>query len=134
MKVGTRHLLLKLIDKEIAQYENAIYNTNIRMFEGYEQHIRKLKKKKLLVYSSMLNIEHRQLREELMRDKPQPQFLRDMKLKNSFDMYKGALNKSPKEYLGWNDAPQNPEYQRMRKSGEKLIDKVIEQVEEGDNQ
>lgn len=45
MKVGTRHLLLKLIDKEIAQYENAIYNTNIRMFEGYEQHIQKLKKK-----------------------------------------------------------------------------------------
>ncbi|NEZ45571.1 hypothetical protein [Paenibacillus alvei] len=54
----------------------------------------------LLAYVSMMNIEHRQLREELMRDKPQPQFLRDMKLKNSFDMYKGALEASPKEWLG----------------------------------
>lgn len=28
MKVGTRHLLLKLIDKETAQYETAFSSTN----------------------------------------------------------------------------------------------------------
>lgn len=88
----------------------------------------------LLVYSSMFGLEHRQLREELMRDKPQPQFLRDMKLKNSFDMYKGALNKSPKEYLGWNSDPEKPDYKRMRSAGKKAIDKLSGQVEEGDNQ
>lgn len=83
----------------------------------------------LLAYVSMFNIEHRQLREELLRDKPQPQFLRDMKLKNSFDMYKGALNKSPKEWLGWANDPDNPEYQRMRQAGNKLIDKLTDEKE-----
>ncbi|MEW8985759.1 MAG: hypothetical protein AB2401_01890 [Bacillus sp. (in: firmicutes)] len=54
----------------------------------------------LLAYVSMMNIEHRQLREQLLRDKPQPKFIRDVKVKNSFDMYKGALETSPKEWLG----------------------------------
>ncbi len=81
----------------------------------------------LLAYVSMFNIEHRQLREELMRDKPQPQFIRDMKLKNSFDMYKGALNTDPKGWLGWTNDPDNPTYQKMRKAGNQLIDKLTEE-------
>lgn len=78
----------------------------------------------LLAYVSMFNIEHRQLHEELMRDKPQPQFLRDMKLKNSFDMYKGVLNKNPKEWLGWDNDPDNPNYQRLRDAGSKAIEAI----------
>lgn len=70
----------------------------------------------LLVYVSMFNIEHRQLREVLMREGAQP--------KNSFDMYKSALNKSPKEWLGWANDPENPDYQKLRKAGNKVIDKV----------
>ncbi|MGG0814971.1 hypothetical protein ABE142_20235 [Paenibacillus alvei] len=54
----------------------------------------------LLAYVSMMNIEHLQLREQLLRDRPQPKFIREAKVKNSFDMYKGALETSPKEWLG----------------------------------
>ncbi|BFH59446.1 hypothetical protein [Paenibacillus azoreducens] len=89
----------------------------------------------LLAYASMFNIEHRQLREELMRDKPQPLFLRDMKLKNSFDMYKRALNTDPKDWLGWSNDPENPEYQKILRAGANLIDnaaargKVVNEIE-----
>lgn len=37
--------MLKLIDKEITQYENAILSTNRLQVAGYEQHIQKLKRK-----------------------------------------------------------------------------------------
>ncbi|MEK4882657.1 MULTISPECIES: hypothetical protein [Paenibacillus] len=84
----------------------------------------------LLVYCSMFNIEHRQLREELMRDQPQPQFLRDMKLKSMFDMFNTALEKSPKEYLGWNNDPANQDYLRQRVEGKKLVDKIVGQSHE----
>lgn len=76
----------------------------------------------LLAYVSMFNIEHRQLREELMRDKPLPQFLRAMKVDNSFNMYKGALNRDPKEWLGWQNDPDNPEYQKLITTGNAIID------------
>lgn len=54
----------------------------------------------LKVYRAMLNNDHRHLREELMRENRSPEFIRKMKVETSFDMYKGALSKSPKEWLG----------------------------------
>lgn len=54
----------------------------------------------LQVYRFMLNIDHRHLREELLNEKRPPEFIRKMKAENSFNMYKGALSKSPKEWLG----------------------------------
>lgn len=54
----------------------------------------------LLAYVSMFNIEHHQLREQLSREKLMPDFLRKRMMENSFDMYKGALNTSPKAWLG----------------------------------
>jgi len=74
----------------------------------------------LLAYVSMFNIEHRQLRDELSNENPQPKFIRDIKLKNSFDMYKGALSKSPKDWLGWNNDPDNPDYQKRMKMRVKM--------------
>lgn len=54
----------------------------------------------LKAYRAMLNIDHRHLREELLSEKRSPEFIRKMKAETSFDMYKGALSKSPKEWLG----------------------------------
>ncbi|GAA4879331.1 hypothetical protein GCM10023310_69350 [Paenibacillus vulneris] len=54
----------------------------------------------LKVYRSMLNCDHRQLREELLNEKRSPEFIRRVKADTSFGMYKGALSKSPKEWLG----------------------------------
>lgn len=79
----------------------------------------------LLVYSFMLSMDHRHLREELLKEERSAQFIREMKAQNSFDMFKGALNKSPKDYIGWGDDPENPEYQKFRVMGGKLLDRII---------
>ena len=83
----------------------------------------------VLVLTSILNMDHRVLREELLREKETPKFIREMRAKNSFDMYHTALNKSPKEYLGWNNDPENPDYQKFHAAGNKLLDKVIQNIE-----
>lgn len=54
----------------------------------------------LQAYRAMLNSDHRQLREELLKENRSHEFIRKMKAETSFDMYKGALSKSPKEWLG----------------------------------
>lgn len=79
----------------------------------------------LLVYSFMFNMDHRNLREELLQEERTAKFIRELKAQNSFDMAKNALNKSPKEYLGWNSDPENPDYQKFRKAGDKLIEKIM---------
>ena len=79
----------------------------------------------VLVLTSLLNMDHNNLREELLREKETPKFIREMKAQNSFDMYRTALNKSPKEYLGWNNDPENPEYQKFHAIGSKLVEKAL---------
>lgn len=83
----------------------------------------------LLVYVAMFNMDHRNLREELFREKETPEFIRKMKATNSFDMFKKALNSDPKVYIGKDD-PDNPEYQKFRKIGNKLLEKIIKKSEE----
>lgn len=36
-----------------------------------------------------------------------------------------ALNKDPKEWVGWNNDPKNPEYQERRKASFGLVKKVL---------
>lgn len=79
----------------------------------------------MLCYSWLLNTDHRQLREALLAEKPAPEFIRKLKAENYFNMYKSALNKSPKEFMGPSNDPSNPEYQKLRKMGNKIIDKFI---------
>ena len=74
---------------------------------------------------SMLNMDHKNLHEELMREKPLSDFLKKMKSDNSHNMYRNALNKSPKDWLGWNNDPENPDYQKFHAMGTKLIEKAL---------
>jgi hypothetical protein len=80
----------------------------------------------LLVYCFMFNLEYRQYREVLSKDKLPNKFIKDLKIQTSFDMYKKALKKAPDEFLG-KDHPDNPEYQKFRKLGNKLFDKVAKE-------
>ena len=80
----------------------------------------------LLVYEFMFNMDHRVLQEELLREKDSPGFIKKMRVDNSFDMFKKALGKSPKEYLGPNHDPENTEYQKHRKIGKKILNKIID--------
>ncbi len=79
----------------------------------------------MLCYSWLLNADHRQLREALLAEKPAPEFIRKLKAENSFNMYKSALNKTPKEFMGPSNDPSNSEYQKFRKIGTKILDKII---------
>ena len=79
----------------------------------------------MLCFNALLNDDHRRLREELLAEKPTPGYIRATKANNSFNAYKSALNKSPKEWLGPNHDPSNPEYQKYRKMGNKIINKFI---------
>ena len=83
----------------------------------------------MLVYEFMFTMDHIRLREELLAENRPPEMIRKLFAENSFRMYKGALDKSPKEYLGWNDNPANPEYQKRRKIGEKILDKAIKNID-----
>lgn len=79
----------------------------------------------VLVLTWLLNGDHRRLREALLLDKIKPEFIRKMEADNSFRAYQSALNKSPKEYLGWEHDPENPEYQKFHAMGNKLVDKAL---------
>lgn len=43
----------------------------------------------------------------------------------AFNQAKTALNKSPKDYLGWSNDPANPDYQKKRDIALKIFDKVL---------
>lgn len=63
-------------------------------------------------------------------EKPNNKFLTPEYLANEqFNRNKKASSKSPKEWVGWNNDPHNPEYQKMRRFHKKLIDKVTEKLE-----
>jgi len=70
----------------------------------------------LLVFVFMFGMDHRALLDELLTDGETPTLIRRARAGASFDMYKAALEKSPKEYLGWENDPDNPEYQKLRKT------------------
>jgi hypothetical protein len=48
-----------------------------------------------------------------------------LRCENFHKAYNSALNKHPKEWIGWNDDPKNPEYQKFYAWGGKLIEKAI---------
>ncbi|MBG9479399.1 hypothetical protein [Lysinibacillus sphaericus] len=54
----------------------------------------------LQAYRFMLNMDHALLRKELLMESREPDVIRKMKAEASFDMYKSALSKSPKEWCG----------------------------------
>ena len=81
----------------------------------------------MLALLSLHNMNHICLQDVLTRA-VLPEALRGIKLENSFHAYKTALNKSPKEWLGWSNDPDNPEYQRFMKLGNGLLDKVLHKM------
>ena len=64
---------------------------------------------------------------EAEREKKKPflAYSAEWQLKESFRRNKAAFGKSPKEWLGWNNDPENPEYQKCRKISIKIFDKFL---------
>lgn len=48
-----------------------------------------------------------------------------MHIDNVHNAYSTVLNKSPKDWLGWNNDPENPDYQKFHAIGSKLVDKAL---------
>ena len=57
-------------------------------------------------------------------DKSQNQFDK-MRAENVHDAYSKALNKSPKDWLGWDNDPENPAYQKFHALGNRLVEKAL---------
>ena len=80
----------------------------------------------VLVMTGIINLVNYELASLYVDGKMPNEFIRKMKLeKGVCTMYGNALNKSPKEYLGWNNDPDNPDYQRFHAIGTKLVDKAL---------
>lgn len=76
----------------------------------------------LLAESYLANMANSLLLRLYQKDKP-PLF--DMLIANNHKANNTSLNKPPKEWLGWDNDPDNPAYQRFHLIGSALVDKVL---------
>lgn len=80
----------------------------------------------VLVMTGILNMVNSELIKLYVEGEMPREIIRKMKLEGgTCTMYSTALNKSPKEYLGWNNDPENPEYQKFHAIGSKLADMAL---------
>lgn len=81
----------------------------------------------LLVMTGVLNMVNSELAQIYVSGELPHPIKRQIALKGGgvCNMYHAALNKPPKEYLGWNHDPENPEYQRFHAMGNKLVEKAL---------
>jgi hypothetical protein len=79
----------------------------------------------LLALTGILNLVNSELTTLYVEGKMPNEFIRKLKLDGICSMYGKALRKPPKEYLGWNNDPENPDYQRFHEIGLKLVDKAL---------
>lgn len=47
----------------------------------------------------------------------------------AFNRHKAALNIDPKTYVGWNNDPKNPQYQKERQVAVKIFEAAVKMVE-----
>ena len=83
----------------------------------------------VLVMTGILNMVNSELTKLYADGKMPNEFVRKMKLNGICSVYCNALKKSPKEYLGWDNDPENPDYQifyaRFHAMGIKLVEKAL---------
>jgi hypothetical protein len=78
----------------------------------------------MLGLSALHYFDHSNLRTLCFKETINP-IIKKLKAEESFKRFQLALNKSPKDWVGWNNDPANPEYQKMRAVGTKLLNKVL---------
>lgn len=79
-----------------------------------------------LLTVNALSIFDRQSLEKLAEKDTNPHlFSAGYQFKESWRRWKEAGNKNPKDWLGYNNDPTNPEYQKERKIFKKLADKIV---------
>lgn len=79
----------------------------------------------MLALDALHNFDSRALRNLAYKEKNPPNFSK-LQADESFRRCKAALAKSPKDWVGRNNDPANPEYQKRRNIALKLFDKFCE--------
>lgn len=76
----------------------------------------------MLALSALHYFDYSDLRSLCFKEKTNPA-INKLKVEESFKRFQAALNKSPKEWIGPDNDPSNPEYQKFRKIEAKIFDK-----------
>jgi len=92
----------------------------------------------ILVLNSLLNLSSQSLRElhrgEILvkEGKKKKIIIHDpiYHSEENFRRSKQAMSMNPRDYLGWDNLPENPEYRKRIKTGRKLIDKIYKEGRE----
>jgi hypothetical protein len=79
----------------------------------------------LLVMTGILNLVNHELCDLYISGKMPTELIRKFKISSVCSMYGKALGKSPKEYLGWHNDPENPEYQKFHELGNRIVEKAL---------
>ena len=77
----------------------------------------------MLALSALHHFDHRALMELPDKTNAQLAFRLNWEREETFRRSKAAYAKSPQEYVGWNNDPANPEYQRERQVALRLFKK-----------
>lgn len=81
----------------------------------------------VLALTALLNLDHIDLK---TIEKDTSDLILNLKKKNSQERFHVALNMSPKEWIGWGDDPENPEYQKFRKVGKRIFSNIEKKLRE----
>ncbi len=63
---------------------------------------------------------------ERLNKKPYVTYSAIYQFEESFNRHKNALGKPPKEYVGWNNDPDNPEFLSRRKQAVNMVSKLMD--------
>ena len=89
-----------------------------------------------MALSSLLYFESSAIKDlsKAKRENKNPILLYDPKWQEneSWNRRKNAMNTAPKKICGWNNDPQNPEYIKRVKQSEKILEKIIERLKDGE--
>lgn len=78
----------------------------------------------MLALEALSNLDRTTMRTELMKDPPSRIEFRKLHAENSLKSWHTALNKNPKDWLGPEYDPSNPEVQTRRQMHKRLFEKV----------
>jgi alcohol dehydrogenase class IV len=86
----------------------------------------------VLVLSSLLYFESKAISDlaEAKRQNKKPFIVTnpEWQEKESHKRRQMAFNKSPEDWIGWANNPENPEYQKRRKLSEKIYTKILNKI------
>lgn len=79
----------------------------------------------LLAVNFLSIMDKNKLYENLLADPPKKLEFRKLFAQNTYDAWRSLLNQSPKNFLGNENDPQNPEYQENRKLNKEIYSKFM---------